>query len=263
MTKKIKRLKEFDITVNIKDDMFIRPPREAQRNMLLNKSVQEFSNDLLALDNQAKSFVSGSLDAGLDLDRTHAELTEEQIMEDWQIPIMEKMSQSICSNKGDILEIGFGRGISSSMIQSHDVNSHTIIECNSTVFESFENWKSGQAGENIKLVKGLWQETIQQLGLFDGIFFHTYPLNQEEYFKYVHGTVTFAAHFFETAARHLKPGGAFTYFSNEIDSLSRSHQRALFRHFSRLSLELVALELPEDIKDTWWADSMVIVKAIK
>jgi guanidinoacetate N-methyltransferase len=29
--------------------------------------------------------------------------------------------------------------------------------------------------------------TIDDLGLFDGIFFHTYPLNEEEYMKNVHG----------------------------------------------------------------------------
>ena len=55
----------------------------------------------------------------------------------------------------------------------------------------------------------------------------------------------------------------FTYFSNEIDSLGRGHQRALFKHFSSVSLKMIDLELPNDIKDTWWADSMVIVKAVK
>ena len=81
--------------------------------------------------------------------------------------------------------------------------------------------------------------------------------------KNVHGRVTFAEHFFETAAKHLHPRGVFTYFSNEIDSLSRGHQRALFKHFSSFSLRLINLKLPDDINDTWWADSMVIVKAVK
>ena len=81
--------------------------------------------------------------------------------------------------------------------------------------------------------------------------------------EYVHGSVTFAEHFFATAAAHLRPGGVFTYFSNEIDSLSRGHQRALFRHFTTLSLRLVELELPADVKDAWWADSMAVVSAFK
>ena len=81
--------------------------------------------------------------------------------------------------------------------------------------------------------------------------------------KYVHGRATFAEHFFETASEHLRPGGVFTYFSNEIDSLGRGHQRALFKHFSSFSLKMIHLELPDDINDTWWADSMVIVKAVK
>ena len=79
----------------------------------------------------------------------------------------------------------------------------------------------------------------------------------------VHGRSTFAEHFFETAARHLHPKGVFTYFSNEIDSLSRGHQRELFKYFSSFSLKVIDLKLPDDINDTWWADSMVIVKAVK
>ena len=129
--------------------------------------------------------------------------------------------------------------------------------------ERFLEWKELLKDKEINLVHGLWQDTMDDLGLFDGIFFHTYPLNEEEYMKYVHGRTTFAEHFFEKAASHLRPGGVFTYFSNEIDSLSRGHQRALFKHFSSVSLKVINLELPDDINDTWWADSMVIVKAVK
>ena len=110
----------------------------------------------------------------------------------------------------------------------------------------------------------MWQDTITSLGLFDAVFFHTYPLNEQEYLDYVVGATTFAEHFFPTAAAHLKPGGVFTYMTNEIDSLSRGHQRALLRHFGAISLSILRpLELPSDVKDAWWADSMAIVKAVK
>ena len=79
----------------------------------------------------------------------------------------------------------------------------------------------------------------------------------------VHRRATFAEHFFRTAADHLRPGGVFTYFSNEIDSLGRGHQPALIRPFSSVSLKIINLKFPEDINDTWWADSMIIVKAVK
>jgi guanidinoacetate N-methyltransferase len=262
MTKKIKRTENFEINLEIKTGDFIRPPRDAQRNALLNNALNEFSDNLQAMDRSAARFVPGKPQIAL-TDRTQKILSDEEIMEEWQIPLMRAMAEVVTESHGDILEIGFGFGVSATMIQEQKVNSHTIIECNDSVVERFYEWKELFKTEKINLVHGLWQETIADLGLFDGIFFHTYPLNEEEYMKNVHGRVTFAEHFFETAAKHLHPGGVFTYFSNEIDSLSRGHQRALFKHFSSFSLKLINLELPDDINDTWWADSMVIVKAVK
>jgi guanidinoacetate N-methyltransferase len=75
--------------------------------------------------------------------------------------------------------------------------------------------------------------------------------------------VTFAAGFFPVAAAHLRKGGVFTYLTNEIDSLGRAHQRLLFDHFSSLRLQRVALTLPADVRDAWWADCMVAVAAVK
>jgi guanidinoacetate N-methyltransferase len=262
-TRKIKRSKQYEITLEIKEDTFINPPRESQRNTILNQAVKEFGDDLDALDKLAADFVPGAFELSVVSDRTQADLTEEQIMEDWQIPVMQAMSNVVCESRGDILEIGFGRGISSSMIQQNGVRSHTIIECNNLIIDKFHLWKNSQQNQEIHLIKGLWQDTIEDLGLFDGIFFHTYPLNEEEYMKYVHGRVTFAEHFFAVAAEHLKAGGVFTYFSNEMDSISRGHQRGLFKHFTEVSASLVSLEIPENIADTWWSNSMVIIKAKK
>jgi guanidinoacetate N-methyltransferase len=77
-------------------------------------------------------------------------------------------------------------------------------------------------------------------------------------------SVTFAAHFFPKAERLLRPGGRFSYLTNEADSLSRGHQRLLFQHFSSFSLSRVTdLPLPDDTRDAHWSAEMVIVKAIK
>lgn len=262
MTKKIKRTENFEIVLEIKTEDFIRPPRDAQRNILLNNALSEFSDNLQALDKIAARFVAGRTNISLE-DRTQKILSDDEIMEEWQIPLMQAMAEVVTESHGNILEIGFGCGISATMIQEEQVHSHTIIECNDSVVERFFKWKELFEDRKINLVHGLWQDTIDTLGQFDGIFFHTYPLNEEEYMKNVHGRTTFAEHFFETAARHLNPGGVFTYFSNEIDSLGRGHQRALFKHFSSFSLRVIDLKLPHDINDTWWADSMVIVKAVK
>ena len=262
MTNKLKRTEDFELNLTIKNDEFIRPPRDSQRNALLNNALNEFSNNLESLNNLASRFVAGKSQHLLD-DRTQKLLDDEEIMEEWQIPLMRAMAEVVTESHGDILEIGFGYGVSATLIQEQNVRSHTIIECNDSVVEKYKEWMQLFDNKNVKLVHGLWQDTIEDLNLFDGIFFHTYPLNEEEYMKYVHGKVTFAEHFFETAANHLRPDGVFTYFSNEIDSLSRGHQRSLLNHFSSISIKLIDLDIPEDIADTWWADSMVIVKAIK
>ena len=113
------------------------------------------------------------------------------------------------------------------------------------------------------MIQGRWQDVLSQLDTYDAVFFHAFPLNEEEFVKYVLNSITFAEHFFPFAARLLKSGGVFTYLSTEIDSLSRRHQRALFQYFSSITLEVKRLSVPDDTIDTWWADSMVIVKAVK
>ena len=263
MTKKIRRSKNYEISLEVKNENFIKPPRNAQRNSLLNKALIEFERNLNSLHDIASRFVPGNFSKAILKDRTQAILSDDELMEIWQTPLMKAMAKSISIKHGDILEIGFGRGVSSTFIQEEEVRSHTIIECNDSVVEKYKLWLSNYLNSDIRLVHGLWQNTLHKLGDFDGIFFHTYPLNEEEYMQYVHGQVTFAKHFFEPASKHLRKGGVFTYFSDEMDSLSRGHQRSLLKYFSEVSIKKIYLDLPEDVEDTWWADTMIIVKAIK
>ena len=117
---------------------------------------------------------------------------------------------------------------------------------------------------DILILQGLWQDVLPELGLYDSIFFHTYPLNEQDFVEQVGTSTTFAEHFFSHAAAHLIHGGCFTYLTNEIDSFSRQHQRLLFQHFKSIELQVVRdLDLPQTIRDQWWADSMVVVRAIK
>ena len=104
--------------------------------------------------------------------------------------------------------------------------------------KQFEQWKARYPDRDIRLVVGKWQEVIDRLGLFNSIFFDTYPLSEQEFNQNVVEDVTFAQHFFEVAARHLRDGGIFTYYSNEIDSVSRRHQRALFKHFKSVTFSV-------------------------
>jgi guanidinoacetate N-methyltransferase len=261
--RKLKRLPEFDVSFQIKSEDFIAPPRSYQRNWLLNQTINEFAHDLYALHNIAGNFVHGSEVQGME-DRTQAILDEEEIMEDWQIPIMQVMAKSVTRNRGSILEIGFGRGIGSGFIQNCGADKHTIIECNDSIVARLQDWKKQYFGSQIEVAHGLWQDELPKLGEFDGVFFHTYPLKEEDYLEQIAQSTTFAEHFFAHAAAHLHKGGVFTYLSNEIDSLSRHHQRLLFAHFEHIETRVIKnLNMPENVKDQWWADSMILISAIK
>lgn len=250
------------MTLDIASESFIRPPRDSQRNWLVNRAMKEFSDDLVWLDRMSSEFIAGSPEANLE-DRTHRQLEDDEIMEDWQIPLMKAMSDIVAGAGKDILEIGFGRGVSASFIQEHGVASHTIVECNEHVVQRFNKWVEQQHGKDIRLMHGKWQDVIEQLESYDGIFFHAYPLHADEFYEHVVQTSTFAEPFFEVAASHLRPGGTFTYLSNEYDSLSRGHQRGLFEHFQQVNLSRLQIDIPHDSKDSLWGKSLVLVEAIR
>lgn len=266
MTRKLRRTAAYALELTLKDDGFIAPPRPAQRNWLLNRFMREAAADLQALDRIARRFVPGadpeSAGVGPEKDMRLAELGDQEIMEDWQHPLMEAMAEIAGVPGGSVLEVGFGRGYASDLLQARGIGSHTVIECNPSVIRRFGEWRARYPDAEIRLVEGLWQDVMDGLGTFDSIFFHTYALDEEEAVERLSG-VTFADNFFPVAARHLKEGGVFTYLTSEIDSMGRAHQRLLLEHFREIRLRVVPLELPEDLKDAWWADSMVAIEAVR
>lgn len=263
MTRRIKRGKGFELVLNIPDDEFINTPRADQRNWLLNRWMKESTDDLTYLDTLSKLFIKGG-GKGVDLDRAQAELEDDDIMEDWQIPVMQEMARAVAKSGGDVLEIGMGRGVASTFVQAYKPRSHTLVECNAHIVNRFEQWRSAYPGRDITMLAGMWQDRLSDMALYDGVLFHTYPLSEQEFVEQIVQGVTFAEHFFETASKLLKPGGVFTYLSNETDSFSRAHQRALFSYFSEVTLSLIKdLEIPEDTEDSLWYPQLVMVKVIK
>lgn len=263
MTRKIRRTRSFDLKLEITDPDFLPLPREGQRSWLLNRVVKEAVDELDHLNSISPEFVPGADAHGLFEDRTQRDLADADIMEDWQTPLMKEMARIVTAGGGDVLEIGFGRGIGSEFIQQGAPLSHTIIECNDSVVKRFLVWSEGREAD-IRLAHGLWQDVLPELGQFDGIFFHTYPLNEAEYISLVARASTFAEHFFPHAARHLRDGGVFTYLTMEADSLGRGHQRALMKHFSSITLSMLGgLEIPHDTRDAHFLNRMIMVAAVK
>ena len=108
------------------------------------------------------------------------------VMHQWETPLMKKMAHWVCSNGGDILEIGFGMGIASNYIQHHDINSHTICEINQDVIQNLKAWSSDKP--NVKILEGDWFDNRHELKKYDGILFDTYEDPNLFYFveEFVH-----------------------------------------------------------------------------
>ena len=160
--RKRKRTTSYELSLEIDDDAFIRPPRDGQRNWLLNRFLREAAADLQALDDIARRFAPGE-SRSLPADMRTAELRDDEIMEDWQLPLMEAMASAAARPDADVLEIGFGRGILASLIQEAGARSHTIVECNPHVLARFEQWRATLTGRDIRIVPGLWQDVIGSL----------------------------------------------------------------------------------------------------
>jgi guanidinoacetate N-methyltransferase len=99
MTRQLRRMHDYELTLEIKNEQFIAPPRQAQRNWLLNQTMAEFAFDLDALHEQAGRFVPGAISAVQIDDRTHTVLSDEEIMEDWQIELMRAMAEEVTSSR--------------------------------------------------------------------------------------------------------------------------------------------------------------------
>lgn len=264
---------DFDVAITMKRDDFLRKKGNGQRNLLLGRAVTEFASDLAHLDQIQQDFVDGAErpKIGSEWEGSTAEydgsqllIEGQQVMQDWEHPLMKKLAENAAASGGDLLEVGFGMGISASYVQQVGVRSHTLIEINREVATAFEEWRGQWPERDIRLELGGWQEVIGGLGQYDAILYDTYPTNEREFVKTLGPkSIVLAADFFEHAAAHLRPGGVFSYYTNEIDSLSRPHQRALLEHFDSFTVGIVrGLQPPPDCT-YWWANTMAVVTAVK
>jgi spermidine synthase len=181
------------------------------------------------------------------------------VMQDWEAPLMERMALRVSEGGGHVLELGFGLGLSAGMIDGACAR-HTIVELNSEVAAAARRW-SATARTPTAIVEGSLEDVMPRLGSFDGIFMDTFPIDDAEYERAVVRDATVAETFFAMAAGHLSDRGRLVYYTNEVDSLSRRHQRALLRSFSRFEVEVVRGLRPPDDCDYWWHGTMAVVTA--
>lgn len=263
----------IDVRVSLPAEM-LRAPMPGHSDWLTRRATGELVNEIKHLDELVASFRHGGnrphmsshsnlLNGTIEQSSNQLLIAGQQVMQDWERPYMEAMARAVVEHGGSALEVGFGMGISASLIQGDGVASHTIIESNPQIAENARLWRNTYPERDIIIVEGRWQDVISDLGVYDAILFDTYPMNEEEQEKYYVRDTTFAAHFFEAAAAHLRRGGLFTYYSNEIDSLGRGHQRRILEHFTSVSVEVIRPVNPPEDCHYWWANSIVLIKAYK
>ena len=97
---------------------------------------------------------------------------EWEVMMDWEDPLMSASAAYVCENGGDILEIGFGMGISAGYMHSHSISTHTIIENHPNIIPKAQAWALNKS--NVNIITGSWYDVKDSLSTYDGIFYDTF-----------------------------------------------------------------------------------------
>ena len=122
-----------------------------------------------------------------------------EVMMDWEDTIMSASAAYVCENGGDILEIGFGMGISATYIQSHTINSHTIIENHPDIITKAQAWAADKS--NVTIIEGSWFDIKDTLSTYDGLFYDTWgDLNNTDIWTLM--------------PSFMKPGGRATWWGS-------------------------------------------------
>ena len=171
---------------------------------------------------------------------------------------MKELARMATSRGGDILEIGFGMGISADYIEkSKKVSSHTVIECHPDIIKyAAAKFKNEIAKGKLILMNGFWENIIPFLkeSSFDGILFDTGPIDKEvEFFHFFP--------FFKYAYQLLKKGGIFTYFSDEPRDFSKEHLKQLkIAGFSNINCKICQVAPPKSCK--YWEYKTIIAPIV-
>jgi len=96
----------------------------------------------------------------------------DEVMMDWEHSIMSASAAYVTEGGGDILEIGFGMGISAGYMHSHSINSHTIVENHPQIIPKAVEWASNKS--NVTIVSQSWYDVKDSIGTFNGVFFDTW-----------------------------------------------------------------------------------------
>jgi protein arginine N-methyltransferase 2 len=96
------------------------------------------------------------------------------VMMEWESSIMQAHADVICKEEGlSVLNVGFGLGIIDGMLQEKKPKRHVIVEAHPDVYKHMIKNGWGEK-EGVEIVLGRWQDHVESLGVFDGVFFDTF-----------------------------------------------------------------------------------------
>jgi hypothetical protein len=149
------------------------------------------------------------------------------VMHRGEDPLMKKFAEVGCLNGGDILEIGFGMGISSNYIQSNNINSHTIIEIHPEIYNRALTWAKDK--KNVKVILGSWETIIPTLQQkFDGILHDTHiDYKSKDFLNYIkpvcrENCVVVFAFFKDSENKHIYDVVKFNFTEEEYEELPKN-----------------------------------------
>jgi len=178
------------------------------------------------------------------------------VMSTWETPIMQKHADIVCANGGHILEFGFGMGISAGLIQEKDIESHTIIEINDTIYNSLVEWAKDKP--NVIAVKGDWYDDIPTDKKYDGVFYDGF------------GDMLNKRYFPTRIMQHCKEGTILTWYNNllkeesqydgSVKTMNRTEKGVplgdleQFKNPERITYETVSLTIPDEARIKWYLE---------
>lgn len=129
------------------------------------------------------------------------------VMMEWEREIMKQHADIISKPGWDVLEIGWGMGISANYIMENNPKSYTIVEKHPQIIEKVKEWMLDKP--NVTLIEGDWYNVVDKIceKKYDGILFDSFF--DEHLFKFRKCVVD----------ESIKPNGLFTYFHLEAEDM--------------------------------------------
>lgn len=187
-------------------------------------------------------------------------IANHEFMQRWETNYMKMLASIVAKKGGNILEIGFGLGISAHFIQKNQgIKTHTIIEFHPDIIKYCKKiYNKEIKNKRIKLFEGFWEDIVPRLPKesFNGILFDVYPLSENEIRNK-------RFHFLKEAYKLLKKDGVLTYFSNAdtFKKFSKTDIKKIKKAgFKNIDYRICKVNPPKDC--TYWNKKTIIAPIV-